>query len=315
MLTIVLLLIVTLAEATIDVFVKLTDGAIPIYTLNFYGLAFAALFLLATLPFLGSNGLRFPKDNLRDTLLIGALIAAQISVFNYAMTKAPIANVVIFWSVAPFFVFIFSALFLNERPRLTHVFIFLIAIAGIITAKPLASGHMVGNLIALGDGAIYAAMVTYMRHEGKTETSNDILWFIAIGALYLSPSLFIFGPGAVTEMVRYEAIGVSLPVGLWAVALGVVSTGLAYLCISIVLKTLNANVYSLVDIIVSPLVASLLGYLVFGEVPPENMIYGGALLLGSGFWLSWMMSRTEPSRAAHPCQCGPAAHHALQASS
>jgi hypothetical protein len=33
---------------------------------------------------------------LTDTLIIGALIAAQISVFNFAMMLAPIANLVIF---------------------------------------------------------------------------------------------------------------------------------------------------------------------------------------------------------------------------
>ena len=301
-----LLLIVTLAEATIGVFVKLTGDAVPIYTLNFYGLFFAALFLLVTLPLSSKQGLRFPRQNVRDVFIIGALIAAQISVFNFAMTQAPIANVVIFWSVAPFFVFIFSALFLKEKPRKSYILMFLVALIGIVIAKPLAGGHMLGNLVALGDGAIYAAMVTYMRYEGKTETSNDILWFMAMAAIYLSPALLLAGPGQVTGLKFYEALGTSLPVMLWPVALGVVSTGLAYLCISIVLQKINANVYSLVDIIVSPMVASLLGYLVFAEVPSTNMMYGGVLLLGSGFWLSWTMSREDKNRAVHPCQCATA---------
>ncbi|NBC29591.1 MAG: hypothetical protein GVY29_06325 [Spirochaetes bacterium] len=39
-----------------------------------------------------------------------------------------------------------------------------------------------------------------------------------------------------------------------------------------------------------PVVAAFLGYLIFGEVPASSMIYGGILLLGSGFWLTWEMS-------------------------
>jgi drug/metabolite transporter (DMT)-like permease len=237
-------------------------------------------------------------------MVIGVLIAAQISVFNIAMTLAPIANVVIFWSVAPFFVFIFSTLFLGEKPRRTYILIFLLAFAGIFIAKPLSGGYMAGNLIALADGAVYAAMVTYMRHEGKTETGNDIFWFMLTAAIILSPALALFGPGDLGRTVYYEGPGMHLPVILWPLGLGVISTGVAYFCISIVLKKIRANIYSLVDIIVSPIVASVLGYLVFSEVPSQNMIYGGALLLGSGFWLTWEMSRHDKIPAAHPAGSG-----------
>ncbi len=69
-----------------------------------------------------------------------------------------------------------------------------------------------------------------------------------------------------------------------------VSTGFAYFGIAIVLKQLRANTYALVDIIVSPVVAAFLGYLVFGEVLAPIMIVGGAILLGAGFWLTRAMA-------------------------
>lgn len=301
--TLVLLAIITLSEATIGVFVKLTDGLIPIQTLNFYALACAAAFLAVTIPLTTGRRLRFPWGNVKDTAIIGALIALQISVFNFAMTLVPIANAVIFWSIAPFFTFIFSAVFLGEPARPRYIAIFAVAITGVVLAKPLESGHMAGNLVALGDGAIYAAMVTYMRYEGKSETGNDIAWSMLVAALLLAPAVVVFGPGAVTATIRYTALGVELPVLLWAVSLGVVSTGFAYFGISIVLKTLNANVYALVDIIVSPVVASTLGFLIFAEVPARGMILGGAMLLAAGFWLTREMSRDEERRAVHACQC------------
>lgn len=284
-----LLLLITLSEATIGVFVKLTAGLIPIQTLNFYALTAAAGFLLVTLPLTGNRN-DFPKENLRDTIVVGFLIALQISVFNLAMTLAPIANVVIFWSVAPFFTFVFSAMFLGEKAKWSYIMIFALAMVGIFLAKPLRGDTMPGNLIALADGVVYAAMVTYMRHEGKTESDNDIAWAMIVAAITLSPSIFIFGPGTLGALISYPSLGVKLPVVLWALALGVVSTGFAYFGISLVLKKIHANTYSLVDIIVSPVVASLLGFLIFGEVPATGMIFGGALLLGSGFWLTREMS-------------------------
>jgi len=157
--------------------------------------------------------------------------------------------------------------------------------------------------VALGVGLAYAAMITYMRHEGKTETGNDVAWSLLAAALVYSPAIVLIGPGDLDAWVRYESIGVQLPVITWALCLGVISMGFAYFGISIVLKTLDANVYSLVDIIVSPVVATTLGYLVFGEIPRGGMIVGGALLLASGGWLTFETSRGRERQAVHPCQC------------
>ncbi|MCR9221527.1 MAG: EamA family transporter [Alphaproteobacteria bacterium] len=301
--TLLLLALITVSEATIGVFVKLTDGRIPVQTLSFYALAFAALFLLAVMPAATGRRLAWPRGNLRDTLLIGALIATQISVFNLAMTLTPIANAVIFWSVAPFFTFIFSALFLGERAKRSYVWIFGLALVGLAVANPLEGGYMVGNLVALGDGAIYAAMITYMRHEGKTEPGNDIAWSMLAAALFAAPALLLAGPGAPLARIAYPALGLELPVLLWAAGLGIVSTGFAYFGISIVLKRLSANLYALVDIIVSPVVASLLGFLILSETPSTRLLFGGALLLGAGFWLSRATAAATPAPlAVHPCQ-------------
>ncbi|HHJ98730.1 MAG TPA: EamA family transporter, partial [Actinobacteria bacterium] len=67
-----LLALITLSEATIGVFVKLTDGLIPILTLNFYALAAAAAFLLVAFPLAGNRN-DLPLDNLKDTLVVGLL--------------------------------------------------------------------------------------------------------------------------------------------------------------------------------------------------------------------------------------------------
>ena len=301
--TLLLLALITVSEATIGVFVKLTDGRIPIQTLTFYAMAFAAAFLFVARSLANGERPRFPKNNLKDTAIIGVLIAAQGGVFNLAMSLVPIANAVIFWSIAPFFVFIFSALFLGETAKRSYILIFVVALVGIALANPLGGSHLLGNLVALSTGAIYAAMVTYMRYEGKSETSNDIAWSLLIAALVLSPFLLISGPGDMASTIAYPKLSMELPVMLWALGLGVVSTGFAYFGISIVLRSISANVYALVDIIVSPIVAATLGYVIFSEVPGSGMILGGALLLGAGFWLTREMSRGKENQAVHPCQC------------
>lgn len=290
--TILPLLIVTLAEATIGIFVKLSGNDVPIFTLNFYRVFFAATFLGIAMLFIDKSFWRFPRKNLKDILIIGALIAAQISLYNLAMRLTTIANAVVFWSIAPFFVFMFSSWFLGEKAKKQHILIFLVALIGLVIAEPFGGGNAVGNGIALVTGAVYAGAVTYMRHEGKTESNNDVFWFMLAASLFLLPGLFFFGSGSLLATSANTLFGLTVPTIVWVAGLGVISTGVAYLFISLVLKKINANVYSLVDIIVSPIVAAFLAFLVFNEVPSMNVVYGGVLLLGSGFWLTKSMSST-----------------------
>jgi drug/metabolite transporter (DMT)-like permease len=290
-------MIVTLAEASIGIFVKLVDGQIPIWTLNFFRVFFATLTIAPLLWLLRRESLRFPDKNWRDILLIGALIATQISLFNLAMTLAPVANVVVFWSVAPFFVFIFSSLFLHERPHWSYAFVFLVALIGIVIAEPISFGQgnwtnvQLGNALALVTGAVYAALVTYLRSEGRSETRVDIFWSMLAASVYLLPGAFLYGFGSAFAASSTTMWGAELPVLTWAVGLGVFSTGFSFFFISLVLRQISANIYSLIDIIVSPIIAAFLAWLIFTESPSQDTVLGGALLLTAGAILTLLRNQ------------------------
>jgi drug/metabolite transporter (DMT)-like permease len=291
--TFLYLLLITLAEATIGIFVKLTGDAVPLLALNFYRVGFAFAFLLLTVPFIKRDFWEMDRYDVIPVIVIGFFIALQISLFNLAMSLAPIANVVIFWSIAPFFVFIFSWIFLKEKAGKGHILTFLIALAGIIIAKPLEGGVMAGNLTALASGISYAGLVTYLRYEGRDESPSMVVWYMGSATLLLSPALFFYGAGDLMAVQKNSVLPFEWPALVWVLCLGVFSTGLAYLCMSLVLKRVSANVYSLVDIIVSPIVAAIFAYFIFEEMPSSNMLYGGAMLLFSGAWLSHRMRKEQ----------------------
>lgn len=293
------LTVVTVAEASIGIFVKLVDGQVPIWTLNFYRVFFATITILPLMWLFNRNSLRFPDKNWRDILLIGALIATQISLYNTAMTLAPVANVVVFWSVAPFFVFIFSTVFLGERPKPVYALVFLFALVGIVIAEPVTlfagawSAVQFGNFLALCTGVVYAALVTYLRSEGKTESRVDIFWSMLAAAVFLSPALWFSGFGGVWVTSTTTLLGTPVPVLLWVVGLGVFATGFSFFFISLVLRQISANVYSLIDIIVSPIIAALLAWWLFVEVPSTSTVIGGTLLLIAGALLTSLRSRRK----------------------
>lgn len=276
------LLIITLSEATIGIFVKLTDNVIPIYTLTFYRALFAFLFLLATVPFFDKDLFKTTsKEDLKPIGIIGLMIAVQMALYNLSFTMIPVANAVVYWSTNPFFVFLISWFFLNEKPKLKHFFIFLLAFMGLVIANPLAEGSMTGNLIALSTAVTYAIIVSYMRFEGRTESSGAVLWYMLIASILTLPALFIFGPGEVLSPAKFE-----VPAIVWAIGLGAISTGLAYLFIGYILKKLNANIYALFDVIISPLAAALMAFFILREIPSTRLMIGGTIMLIAGGWLT-----------------------------
>lgn len=292
------LVIITIVEALIGIWVKLVGNSIPIFTLNFYRVFFAFIFLAITLPFLGKNFLKINKSDIKPAIIIGLLIALQISTFNIAMKLAPVANVVILWSIYPFFVFIFSKMFLHEKADLGHFFIFALGLIGIYITEPFSGGNIIGNSVSLAGGIIFASLITYIRKEDKSKPAGIIFWFFFFATLFLLPMIFIFGTGDLfliqkTAIANFE---INAPPILWILGLGVISTGIAYLFMTFSLKRINANIYSLIDLLVSPIMAGIFAFLILKESPSSNMITGGIILIISAFLLTKKISGKEGSK-------------------
>lgn len=289
------LIFVTIFEALIGIWVKLVGDAVPIFTLNFYRVFFAFLSLLIIVPFVDKKFLKLKKWDIKSTIFIGFLIALQISLFNIAMKLAPIANVVILWSVYPFFVFIFSWIFLDEKVKKTHILILILGLIGVIITRPFSglTEHILGNSISLFGGLVFGALITYMRKEDKTNSTGIVFWFFLFSTLFLLPMVFIFGPGNLFEFqerILFNTI-FNVPIILWVLGLGIISTGITYLLMTFALQKISANVYSLIDILASPIAAIIFAFIILNEIPSYNMVFGGAVLLISALWLAIYLSK------------------------
>lgn len=283
----VFLALITMFEAMIGIWVKLTGDSVPIYTLNFYRVFFALLTVLIFLVFIDKP--RFIKKELKSNLLIGFFIALQISLFNIAMSLAPVANVVIFWSTYPFFVFIFSKFYLKEKIKRFHVLVFITGLAGLIISQPLSGidEHIIGNVISLSGGLVYAILITYLRKESDDKPSN-VFWYFLFASLFLLPAVFIFGTGNLFSVSQANLFGLSyqFPPIIWVLGLGVISTGIVYILMRYMLNIMKAGVYSVFDVIISPVAAALFAFLILQQIPGTEKIIGGSILLLASFLLT-----------------------------
>ena len=262
----------SIALAVVGVVVKLTGESVHSLSLNAMRLVLAFLTVLIILPFVDSKFLMIKKSDLPHYVLIGLLLAFSTSSFVASLQRTTIASAVLIIFTAPFFLMIFSHFFLKEKVTKKMIAITLLAFAGIVIMNPLQKEQLFGNALAFSAAIFGAATTAYMRHEEKTHSVGTIFWFLLFATIFLMPSIFIYGTAGVTENIH------------WILLLGVF-TGIAYLFYTEALEYLNAVITSMIGMVVEPLVAIFLAFIVLNEVPTIPTMIGGGLLIFGGVLL------------------------------
>jgi drug/metabolite transporter (DMT)-like permease len=263
----VYMILAAVCLGTIGVLVKLIGTEIHFMTLNFFRLFFGFLFLLLTVPFIDKNAFKITRKDIKGYFVTGSLLAISLSLYVTGMVFAPVQNVVLISYIYPFFVLIFAYFLLKERITKTKIITLIIAITGLSVINPFESGaNYLGSMLAMAGAVFYALLVTEMRKEDRMHSIGDVLWFLFFATLLLSPFPFVFGTGNLSGVLVY------------LLALGFVSTGLAYLLFNLALEKIGAEIGSIIETIITPLVAIPLAVLVIYETIDIRIIIGGAIL-------------------------------------
>lgn len=212
---IILMLFSTMSFSIMQLIVKLSAGAIPtmeqVFVRNFITLFFGLVMALrAKDPLLGK------KDN--RLLLLGRAVFGYIGVvgYFYATTHMNVADASLLHRSSPFFVILFSAIFLKNRMTRNQVIALLLAFCGsLLVINPSFNVSMVpalaGVISAAGAGAAYVIINVL---KGKESNSTIIFVFSAVSCL-LS---LIFGGGSFVvpqgiEWLMLLGIGIFAGVG------------------------------------------------------------------------------------------------------
>ncbi len=212
---IILMLFSTMSFSIMQLIVKLSAGAIPtmeqVFVRNFITLFFGLVMALrAKDPLLGK------KDN--RLLLLGRAVFGYIGVvgYFYATTNMNVADASLLHRSSPFFVILFSAIFLKNRMTRNQVIALLLAFCGsILVINPSFNVSMVpalaGVISAAGAGAAYVIINVL---KGKESNSTIIFVFSAVSCLL---SLILGGGSFVVpygiEWLMLLGIGIFAGVG------------------------------------------------------------------------------------------------------
>ncbi len=219
-----------------------------------------------------------------------------------ALGLLPLPEVTALGYAAPLLTVIFAAMFLGERVRafrLTAVAVGLVGVMIVLSPRlTLLDNASVSTLQTVGAlaavlGAVFAALAqVFVRKLVHTEQTPAIVFYFSLTAAMLSLATLPFGWVAPTGGEAALLVGAGL--------LG----GVGQILLTESYRHAETSVIAPFEY-VSMLLALLLGYLVFAELPTRSMLLGAALIVAAGLFIIWRehklgLERGKARRALTP---------------
>lgn len=232
--------------------------------------------MLVFMPLIFRHGLgfmhteRFPLHLLRAVLNVLAMFA-----FFTALGLAPLARVNAIAFSAPLFAAVLSVVILGERFHIRRWTAIVFGFIGmLVILRPGVAAVDAGSLLVLLSAGVWGVTMIVIRVLGRTESSLTTTGYmnILLSTLSLGPALYLW----------------ETPTGsawFWLVVIGVTGT-LAQLALAEALKVAETTIIMPFDFL-KIVWASVLGYLLFAEVPDSYTWIGAAIIFISTFYIAW----------------------------
>ncbi|HVG48403.1 MAG TPA: DMT family transporter [Rubellimicrobium sp.] len=204
----------------------------------------------------------------------------------------PLPEVTALGYAAPILVVIFGAMFLGEAVRKVRLLAVALGLVGVLVVlsprltvtDDLSARETLGAVVTLG-GAVFAALAQiFIRRLTMTEGTASIVFWFSVTATVLSLATLPFG----WVVPRPEEAALLVAAGL----LG----GLGQICLTSAYRYAEAGLVAPFDY-ASMLLAVLIGYTVFAEVPARTTLVGAAIIIAAGILIIWRERQLGLERA------------------
>ncbi|ARC87260.1 DMT family transporter [Rhodovulum sp. MB263] len=213
------------------------------------------------------------------------LVGGTAMVLNFAaLGILPLPEATAISYSAPLLVVIFAAMFLGEKVRLFRLSAVALGLLGVVVVlSPRLSAFgtdatdaraTLGAVVALGGAASAALAQVFVRRLVQTERTSAIVFWFSVVATVLS--LFTIPFGWVMP---------SVPVAAMLILAGLIG-GFAQICLTSAYRYAEAGLVAPFDY-ASMLLALVIGYFVFAEVPTPMVLIGAGLIIAAGVVIIW----------------------------
>ena len=264
----------------LDAFAKLAAATVPSGQVAWFRFVFQALVLMPLVLWRHRGWPRVARIPIHA--LRGALMALATLMFFTALVHLPMAEAIAIFFVEPLILTLFSAMFLGETVGWRRVVAILVGFAGaLLVIRPSYAAFGPAALLPLGTAVCFAGYLALSRSLARDGDALTMQFTTGIaGAIVMSIALAI---GWGTGMPYLAAVLPTPEAWLFLVAMG---------CVATVGHVLLAKAFSYAPAgLLAPfqyleiVSATILGYLVFGDLPDTTTFAGVAIIVASGLYV------------------------------
>jgi drug/metabolite transporter (DMT)-like permease len=230
-------------------------------------------------------------------LLRAVLFAAGFAMFYSAFPFMGLAEVTTLFFAAPLMAATLASVFLHEKIGLNRIIALLVGFAGVVIAmNPMGDKFGWISILPLLCALTYAISQIIVRKIGEQDTSLVIgLYTITFSGVVIVPiGLTVAQVITITPELNHLRMNWPVPSadGFAMLALlGTIGT-VAYTLVSRAYQIANVSVIATFDYSYLPL-AAILGFLLWGEIPPYTTFIGMVLIVSSGIYTAYRELRIE----------------------
>lgn len=290
-LPIIAIVISTIAIASSLVFVKLSEvNATSTLMLRMFVAGSILSFLYDKKDKILPESLKRTKMMFFLLVLSGIISSIDLLSNHWAANLTSIANTTILMNTSPIFVALIAYLFFGEKISMGNVIILLITIFGasllVLENWTLEVGwaSRVGDLLAINSALFYAIYLVLVKSLRNYFSSKEIMiWNSFTCGLFLLPIVIISD----SQMLPSSLFGYII-----ILLLAIISQIMGHGLMTYALKYVNV-VFASISTMARPVVAIILGYLIFDESITLIQILGLIIVLGGIFLYKKMESKSH----------------------
>jgi DME family drug/metabolite transporter len=265
------------------------DFQLSALAIGFLRALFAALLLLLALALVKPTLLRIARRTFMLYMGFGVLGIALFYIFNTEavfLTNVATASVLLY--TGPAFVTLFARWRWREPLTARKLFALALALGGCaLVAKAYDPAQLslngIGVLVGVGAGLAYAFFTIFAKLSSHASPWTTALYSLIFGALFLLPMQFV-------QLAPFSGAGIALffqnpRAWIWRLGLCLGPTLGSYALYNAAMQRVPASNASLVATI-EPVVASIAGFVIFGQVLEAPQIVGAVLIVGAALSLS-----------------------------
>jgi drug/metabolite transporter (DMT)-like permease len=246
----------------------------PIAT-AFWRLALALVPLAILFAHHGGGTLPSTPEEHLTAALPGIFLGGDLATWHLSLHMTSVTNSTLLANMAPVVVTLVSWLFLRQRISGAFVAGLALSVVGVIVLNGAgftksADSHLRGDAVALGAACFYAGYFIFLSRARKSfSTTVVMLWSTVAAALCVLPLALLFEHAFMPSTIAGWAVVLALGWLVHAGGQGLIAFSLAWL----------PATFSSLTLLIQPVVAAVLAWIVLNEPLRGPQIAGGAIVI------------------------------------